>query len=808
VSITISQLVEDLQTEKTVLLFGSGSSVPSGSPKTEDIMSHLSSTFGLSASGFTLPEISGIIEKKTSRKRLISELRTLFSRVKPTRGLLNLPLYEWRSIFTTNYDTLIEQAYSAAKKEMIVYSSNFDFTTHDAATATKLFKLHGTIDKDISDGHISRIILTDLDYDQTNEYRDALFDRLKSDLAGARLIIVGHSLSDPDVREIINRAARINVTSQTAGQIAVLLYSRDEDRAVLFEARGIKVCFGGIDDFFAALALLPIQGTPALTGGSPLDEAPELRPITVDVAHEAIPERAHAAAMFNGWPATYADIVAGSTFERSVAANIVQALTDDGLASVVLLGASGVGKTTAARQAVERLRKRGLFAWEHNGDYPLLTFAWLRLASRLKERGDVGVLFVDEAHSHLPEINELVDGLTAGDNDHLKLVLVSSRNRWSPRVKSAGLFKRGKGFHLSKLDDGEIEQLLNLIDISPAIGALVEGSFSGFSRQERRRRLRDRCEADMFVCLKNIFASDNFDDIILREFASLDDETQDVYRYVAAMETAGVRVHRQLLIRLLGISAVSISGLLSNLADIVNEYTISEREGLYAWTVRHAVIAAIVSKYKFHDTSEIIRLFEKVIDAISPTYEIEIRTVRELCNIDTGLPRIPDREVQNRLLRRMMSVAPGERVPRHRLIRNLIKMDAFEKAETEIRIFEKDFGVDGPVFRYKVNLMVARAARARGILEEDRVAILEQARDLAKVGVERFPYYHNMMAAYADLGIEYFRKTGKYDIYDDAIAKLKAAEDRLGDPEISRVIARCARLMAGQSYETADQLGQ
>ena len=376
-----------------------------------------------------------------------------------------------------------------------------------------------------------------------------------------------------------------------------------------------------------------------------------------------------------------------------------------------------------------------------------------------------------------------MDGLAAGDNHHLKLVLVSSRNRWSPRIKSAGLFKRGRGFHLSKLDDGEIEHLLNLIDISPAIGALVESSFSGFSRQERRRRLRDRCESDMFVCLKNIFASDNFDDIILREFASLDKDTQEVYRYVAAMETAGVKVHRQLLIRLLGISAASIGGLLSNLADIVHEYTISEREGLYAWTVRHAVIAAIVSKYKFHDTSEIIRLFEKVIDAISPTYEIEIRTVRELCNIDSGLPSIPDREVQNRLLRRMMSVAPGERVPRHRLIRNLIKMDAFEKAETEIRIFEKDFGVDGPVFRYKVNLMVARAVRAPGILEEDRIAILEQARDLAKAGVERFPYYHSMMAAYADLGIEYFRKTGKYNIYDDALAKLKTAEDRSGIPK-------------------------
>ena len=69
-SITIPQLVKDLQTEKTVLLFGSGSSVPSGGPKTEQIVSHFSTKFG-SASEFTLPEISGIIEKKTSRKRLI-----------------------------------------------------------------------------------------------------------------------------------------------------------------------------------------------------------------------------------------------------------------------------------------------------------------------------------------------------------------------------------------------------------------------------------------------------------------------------------------------------------------------------------------------------------------------------------------------------------------------------------------------------------------------------------------------------------------------------------------------------------------
>ena len=49
------------------------------------------------------------------------------------------------------------------------------------------------------------------------------------------------------------------------------------------------------------------------------------------------------------------------------------------------------------------------------------------------------------------------------------------------------------------------------------------------------------------------------------------------------------------------------------------------------------------------------------------------------------------------------------RVPRHRLIRNLISTGDYDQAETEIRVFESDFSLDGPVYRYKVNLMVARA---------------------------------------------------------------------------------------------------
>src|SRR6202021_287559 len=103
--------------------------------------------------------------------------------------------------------------------------------------------------------------------------------------------------------------------------------------------------------------------------------------------------------------------------------------------------------------------------------------------------------------------------------------------------------------------------------------------------------------------------------------------------------------------------------------------------------------------------------------------------------VDTGIPSTPSKETQNRLLRMMISAAPGERVPRHRLIRNLIASGDYDKAETEIRVFETDFSLDGPVYRYKVDLLVARASKSPGLMREDRVTILEDARDLALVGM-------------------------------------------------------------------------
>jgi hypothetical protein len=803
-TIEIGRLAADLKSESTVLFFGAGASMPSHAPSVGKLMGHFEKVFDVPKDGYSLREYTGILENKCTRKRLIEELRKLFHGLIPTGSLLNLPLYTWKSIYTTNYDTLIEQCFSRKQADLLVYESNFDFRGHDRPLSTKLFKLHGSIDKDISDGHVARIILTDSDYDHTQTFREGLYDRFKADIHGADLVIIGHSLADEDIREIANRAAAISSAASGIGRITLLMYERDDNRATLWEKRGLQVCFGGLDQFFSALSQKLSYSTTAYKDATqPLDHAPALRPVTVDIRH-AVTDSSSASSMFNGWPASYADIQAGLTFGRKASVDVEQYFESADSICAVILGASGLGKTTAARQIMLRLEAKNYVCWEHKGDFELPEKDWAEFAKVMSSSGISIALFIDEAHSHLRQINALLNTLYAERISNIKIVLASTRNHWNPRIKSPAFFKVGREFFIGKLTPNEIDGLLNLVDSKPDIRSLVEESFSGFSRYERRRRLVDRCESETFVCLKNIFSSEKFDDIILREYASLAPEHQEIYRLVAALESSGVRVHRQLIIRLLGIQATYVSAALTYLTDIIHEYVINEREGIYGWRGRHSVIVTILTKYKFAETSMIIELFERVIDSISPTFDIEIRTIRELCNVETGLPRISDKTIQNRLLRKMMSIAPGERVPRHRLIRNLIEMGDFEKAEAEIRIFEKDFGRDAPVTRYRVNVLMERALGAPGILEEDRQAILYQARDFAAAAISKFPDNKLLLGAYCQVGIQIHRKTSSFADYDTAMKELKATEAKIGDPDITALIRKYERIMAGQPLESAE----
>jgi len=795
--INIEILARQIEPEKTALVLGAGASIPSGAPTGNELRDQLGQEFGIdSYQSFGLADLSTIIEARRERYQLVRAIRKRIQNLQPTGGLMSLPLFEWASIFSTNYDDLVEKSFKKHGKPLRVYSSNHDFHGEGVTGEQELFKFHGTIEKDVCDGHNSRLIITSTDYDQVTGYREALYSRLKDMLFSKSVLIVGQSLVDPDLRSLVDEAQRIKSTSGAPGKIFLFVFQTNDDLATVFEARGLTVCFGGIDELFISLLkAAPAEQLVMSVTTDVLSAAPLLEPATATVSTEITNQSGQLERMFSGRAASYADIARGWSFGREVSDLIEAQHTDtERLPISVVLGVAGVGKTTAVRMALSRLTARDVECWEHKTDFSFEPEQWSKVNDELIKRKKTGVLFVDDSHLFLRELNRLIELLSAKDTWALRLILVSSRPHWNPRLKSAELFKNREEYELSRLSVTEINGLLDLLDSSRDVRELVEDTFLGFSRPQRLERLKERCDADMFVCMKNIFGFQGIDTIILEEFASLHVDLQDIYRVVAGMQAIGAKVHRELVRRLTGLEADHVSRVIDDLNGIIEEYTVSERDGIYGWRVRHPLIASILSSYKYSDQDDLYDLFDRVVTTINPAYRFEAQSINDMCDLETGITRITDRQRQNILLRRMISNAPNLRVPRHRLIHNLIVLGKFDVAEGEIRIFERELSTDGPVLRYKIRLKLGIAKHTDGIQNEDRAALVSEASALALKCLERFPDDKNMYRVYLETGVDWYRYTGKSQLFEDAMLAAAAAQERLLDPELRAIISKYLRV--------------
>jgi len=778
--------------------------MPSGGLSGAELSQRLCKNFNIDYDPtLRLSDIATLVEIRRNRRPLINFIGQIYEVLRPTKGLLNLPMFPWQAIFTTNYDTLIEQAYKIAGKPLRVFSSNFDFTETSTTPTAELFKIHGTLGEDRALGHQASMVITNEDYDLAQKFRELAFDRLLHETSRNDVLIIGHSLADPDLIATLDEAIRRKKVSGAPGRIYTLIYREDQNRALLYEQKGLNVCFGGIDDFLAtASSFLPAS---ALVFSSAADDllarAPLLRPVTIDVRHSLNSEAPDAVRLFNGGPAKYGDIRAELTFRRDISQRIETQLADAAKPVAYVLGVAGFGKSTACRQVLVNLSGRSFHCWEHEPDHDLQEQGWITVASACKETETNAVLFVDDAHLHLRQIDRIIDHLAETENRFFRLLLASAPGSWHPRAKTPAIYRIGVPHEMGRLSNAEINSLVQLFERKREIAVLVEPAFGGFDRPEKIRRLQERCKQDMFVCLKNIFGFEKLDDIILKDYGLIEERLQDIYKVVAAMEASNVRVHRQLVMRVLGIPGNVISGILAELDGIISEYTVDETNGIYGWRGRHRVISEIILKYKYYDQDALFDLYKRVIENINPSYEMERMTANEICDPNVGIGRINERQRQNFLYRKLISVAPSQRVPRHRLVQNLIRAREYEIAENEIRVFEQELKVDAPMLRYRAQIRMGRARNTPGLMKEDRIAILREAASILDHAVDRFPADKALHSTHCDAGLAIAELDGKWDIYDTAFEKLQIAEREFLDPEMGRLIARIRAKARGEQID-------
>lgn len=790
----------------TVLFIGAGASIPSGAPSAAMLAKDLTDNFFSGEKQRELSDIAGRVEHKYGRDRLVECLRGKIHPLRPSKTFMQLPNFNFSNIFTTNYDLLVEKAYEKSNIDLPVVRSNKDYVFDYRQHNTILFKLHGCITEDRADGLSYGMIITDEDYSTYQHFRQIGFQQLEQSLATSNVVFIGYSMADANIKQYVEHSISLTDSHECPGQIFLVLYEEDEIEAQRWENRGLRVAFGDLDQFLSSLATVKQdQGTVSIF--NPISNAPKhviAAGISSTDPEEDRKKAGNLKRMISGSPVSYGDITDGNAFRRSVCDEIIQQMSSTNLSSIhVLLGPSGSGKTSAGRLAVSGLLQKGIICYEHKAHVAVDFPTWQDVEREHQSKGERACLFLDEPNASQYAVNRLADYLADGEERALSLIIAYHPSIWSYRTKSKALVANAKLHDLGRLTPIDIQNIAVHVKRSPEIARMLSTDVQPMAKNDIVRLVGRRARSDLFVSLKYLFETKSLDEIVLKEFDELGrgkpeeirTDIRSLYQTVAFLEACGRHVHRQMVLRVTDVNIFEIGELLEYLDGVIFE---SERDelvgGIYQWATRHPRIAKIIAESKFSRSGR-RDMLERIVRSINPTSKLERQFCSHICNSEVGIELLPRKE-QTKLYGILCDVVPGERVPRHRLIRNLIRAEDF--GEAELAISEaRELGInDSVIHRYDVQLDIERADKLQFLGTVDKLNLLETAVSKATRSLARRPddMYNYESLCRASLALA--QNGGKLEEFEAALQILKDGYANLRDELMTEWIGKYESEMA------------
>lgn len=191
-----------------VYFLGSGISKPSGLPDWQGLIEPFATRLGLhlGPQAENLPLIAQYVINSATGNRgfLVGEIKR---RLGASRVLNDyheaLRKTNIRTIWTTNFDTLIEDSFQNSR--VAVFTNDSELTSATSDYDLEVLKLHGCIRRG---GHNDLVITTE-DYEDFEVNRPALVERLRHDLLHRTVLFVGYSYSDPNIATVLVQARRL-----------------------------------------------------------------------------------------------------------------------------------------------------------------------------------------------------------------------------------------------------------------------------------------------------------------------------------------------------------------------------------------------------------------------------------------------------------------------------------------------------------------------------------------------------------------------------------------------------------------------
>lgn len=197
----IDEYVDKLKSDEAGLFVGAGLSINSGMPSWKELLREPAESIGMDVDReedlVTLAQYF-VNENHNTRTRINAKLKSQFenlSQINENQKIIaQLPI---DTIWTTNYDNLLERAFKQNGKICDVKRNKDDFTSSPKNSCVTFYKMHG----DISD--TSHTVITRREYEEYDRNFEMYVTALKSDLVRKTFLFVGYSFQDPNLRYIL-----------------------------------------------------------------------------------------------------------------------------------------------------------------------------------------------------------------------------------------------------------------------------------------------------------------------------------------------------------------------------------------------------------------------------------------------------------------------------------------------------------------------------------------------------------------------------------------------------------------------------
>lgn len=196
-------LVQSVASSNTALFVGAGISLAAGYPSARELVAALQQELGTPPTNASFPDAMAQAINEHGRARVVQFLMERLARQAPAESKIHATIAQlpFDVVVTTNFDTLLEQAFQRTGKHCFTVVSPEELA-YSRSGVVSVLKLHGSIERPDS------LLLTPRDYRAFETSRELLANAFQNYLVTRSPIFVGSSLSDETILRILEETGR------------------------------------------------------------------------------------------------------------------------------------------------------------------------------------------------------------------------------------------------------------------------------------------------------------------------------------------------------------------------------------------------------------------------------------------------------------------------------------------------------------------------------------------------------------------------------------------------------------------------